>query len=192
MVTLAGDTTMRYAHSLLVAGLIFVMPNASRSETPAKQTEKSGLLAADSGATLFQVGELPNNGAAYIAHGYAMFQQERVDARDPSTAPGATTMGEFSVRFGNFCVSEASAQVIPVGLIVTSDASAHAESPLFVTGVKVATDDQGKDKCGTVLHITYAAKLPLNVKFSQVAYTVFLTGTRTENGKPTVLPLMPF
>jgi len=161
------------------------------SQSPAQQqAEGSGKLGADLGATLFQAGELRDGTSTYIALGYATVQSEGVDRRDPSKTPGATMMGDFSLRIGNFCASEVTAQVVPVGLYA-SNASEKAENSIFITGVKVTTDDAGKDKCNSPIHVSYSAKLPDDAKLTQIAYTVFLKGKKTPDGEPTVLPLMP-
>lgn len=84
----------------------------------------------------------------------------------------------------------AAAQVLPIGLISTA-ASDEAEQ-VFITGVKVEPEERPKGSCTYVFHVTYTAKLPQSAKLTQIAYTVFLTGSGlTPNSKPVVLPLMP-
>jgi hypothetical protein len=168
--------------------------SAHSQNLAAKQSEQSGQMSADLGASLFEVGTTREGGSTYIAHGYAAPQTKTPDASDPSKVPGATLVGEFTVRVGNLCVSSAAAQVVPLGWMGSGEPSATSGSDglAYITGVKVDAEERPKGTCTYVLHVTYGAKLPASAKLTQIAYTMFLTGiTQTPDSKPTVLPPTP-
>ncbi len=154
------------------------------SQTPSPQpTELPGKLTADLGGDILQTSADADGNGAFIVHGYAAYEPKSATSSDPSKVSGASGAGEFLVRLGNLCVSEASAQVVPIGV------SGAPAADIIVTGVKA---EPSKENCGSLVNVSYGLRLPANVKPSQIAYTVFISGKVTpKEAKPKVMPKTP-